>query len=525
MFISADPVGPVVRLRRCLLALGILLVVTAPALGQTFVSPTELRFEVLTGEAAEQEIELRNPVDRDLFGQAQLGEGVQEGLSVAPSEFTLAANETRNLTVLADGQALGAGRHEGQIQITLVDQADATTERHTVNLIAAVEAPALVFDRWENPLPSPVDGPTGVFALEMVTWLTLAFAVMRMNDVAVDRGMTFIPKGLRSKVLDRIDGPLFITLVVAGIKYTWRLAPPEGIPGTFGSVLTAAFAVSLAFLGYRVADSLLLYYGSRGQPRTGTRWEEVAIPVLRKVLLAGIGAFALFYVLQSVGIDLGWLVAGGVVIGLVLSNSLGPTLANLFSGLFILMDQPFREGDEIRLDTGEVCRVDRIGLRSTRLYYYRNHEMIVAPNNELENSRVTNLAYPDRRYRIHLDLSVAYGSPLAEVREVILDEVNEHPDVLSGSGSEPRLFFEAFGDNGLRFRLAFYINEVPERFRIASEIRNRIDEGFRQRDITIPFPQRTIWEGEGEDPLAEDLPREELDDAEDPDGHPPTASE
>jgi len=487
------------RVRRGLIVLAGLLVVAAPVLAQTFVSPGELTFDLMTDEGAKQSITLRNPVERDLFGQAQIPEDVGDGFTVQPREFTLGPNETDTVTVGANGAELGVGRHETRVQLTLVDQESATTERHTVNVTAVVEAPPLVFDRWENPLPDPADGTAGVFAMEMAVWFSLAWAAMRVNDLVVDRGLTFVPKRIRNKVLDRVDGPLFVVFVLAGVKYTWRMLPRQGLPGAADKLLTALLALSLAFLTYRVIDSILLYYGRRGRPRTEAKWDEVAVPVLRKVLLAGIGAFGLFYVLQTLGVDLGWLVAGGVVVGLVLSNSLGPTLANLFSGLFILMDRPFREDDDIRLTTGEVCRVERIGLRSTRLYYYRNHEMIIAPNNELENARVTNLAYPDRRYRLHLELSVAYGSPLSEVREILLAKADEHPDVLAGERSTPEVFFDEFGENGLQVRLAFYINEAAERFRISSELRRRIDDGFRERGITVPFPQRTIWEGEDEE--------------------------
>jgi small-conductance mechanosensitive channel len=488
--------------RRSLVAVGLLVaVLAAPVAAQTFVSPSELTFDPGTNQVQRETISLRNPVERTVFGQARMAEDVDQGFSVQPREFTMGPNETETLEVRADGADLGVGRHTNVVEITIVDQGTAATERHRVNVTATVEAPPLVFDRWENPLPEPAAGAAGVFALEMATWLGLAWIAMRVNDAAVVRGMPWIPRRVRNRILDRIDGPLFVTLVATGINYTWRLLPQRGFIGLVGSLLKAVLALSIAFLAYRIIDGMLVYYGQRSRPRTETGWDEVAVPVLRKVLLAGIGAFGLFYVLQTVGVDLGWLVAGGVVVGLVLSNSLGPTLANLFSGLFILMDRPFREGDDIRLSTGEVCHVRRIGLRSTRLYYYRNHEMIIAPNNELENARVVNLAYPDPRYRLHMDVSIAYGSPLGQVREIMIEEAREHPQILDGEGSEPMVFLEEFGDNGLQFRLAVYINDVAERFRIMSELRNRIDGAFRDADITIPFPQRTIWEADPDEPV------------------------
>ncbi len=158
-----------------------------------------------------------------------------------------------------------------------------------------------------------------------------------------------------------------------------------------------------------------------------------------------------------------------------------------------MIDRPFTEGQDVRLDTGEVCRVEKIGLRSTHLYFYRNHEYIVAPNKDMENTRIVNLNFPDTKYRIHVPVGVAYGSPVETVKRLLLEVADGHPEIYTDEEAQSRVFFDEFGDSALLFRLAVYVTSAAERFRIASELRDAIDEAFREHGITIAFPQRTVW--------------------------------
>ncbi len=506
---------------RWIVLLALLLVVPGAA-AQTFLTPWTATFEIEPGGTDETTFTIKNPINRSLFGFVRIDGDLASSTTVTPTEFQMGPTSERTLTATVDADNLTAGHHTGRLTVSLVDRETGRTQTHTANLTAELTAPLLLLGQWQTPLPAPLDGVLGLLLLEVAIFAAAGAILAGLVNGLVGLATRRMPERQSGEIRGRIGAPVFTIVLAGGLRYSWRFFEPTGLTGFIGSVLSAVVIAAIAFLVYRGIDASLLYYGQQIAPRTETRWDDVAVPVLRKITIALMGGFVVLYALQGIGIDLGFLVAGGVVIGLVLSSSLGPTLANLFSGLFILMDRPFREGDDIRLDTGEVCRVERIGLRSTRLYFYRNHEMIIAPNQQLENSRVVNLAYPDRRYRMHLPVSVAYGSPLDTVQEILLEKADAHEEVLGGEDSEPRVFFDDFGDNGLMFRLSFYVMEVGERFRIASELRDAIDAAFREAGVTIPFPQRTLWYGSGEklveagEALAGETPGPPSSDADDP---------
>ncbi len=66
------------------------------------------------------------------------------------------------------------------------------------------------------------------------------------------------------------------------------------------------------------------------------------------------------------------------------------SLSNFLSGIFLLMDQDIKEGGLIEID-GDGCRIEKIGLRTTKLYHRPSHNILVIPNNKMSREIVVNL--------------------------------------------------------------------------------------------------------------------------------------
>jgi small-conductance mechanosensitive channel len=221
--------------------------------------------------------------------------------------------------------------------------------------------------------------------------------------------------------------------------------------------------------------------------------DDLLVPVLEKVGAAVIVALVGVFLFKALGVDLSFLLAGGLVLGLVVSFAAQDTLSNFFAGIFILIDQPFREGDELMLETGEICRVDDIGLRTTKLFHFKNNQQMILPNNELATKRIINMSYPDPMYRLVLDVGVAYGSDLRKVKG-ILDEVGRsHESVIKDERHAPSVFVKEFGDSSINFEVRVFIPSSRHRNPVATDLIIAIKDAFDKADIEIPFPQRDIW--------------------------------
>jgi potassium-dependent mechanosensitive channel len=116
-------------------------------------------------------------------------------------------------------------------------------------------------------------------------------------------------------------------------------------------------------------------------------------------------------------------------------------------------------------------------------------EMIV-PNGHLVSEKVINWTLTSPIARIFLPVSVAYGSPVAQVQEILRDAAFAHPSVLKEP--PPQALFMAFGDSSLDFELRVWVKDVRLRMEMRSAVLADIDTRLREAGIEIPFPQRDL---------------------------------
>lgn len=367
-------------------------------------------------------------------------------------------------------------------------------ENATVTVLAS--GGGLVLDRFANPLPPPLDGDWGHFLLEVLAWVIIAGGVHFLVIPAV-RMATKRTRITWDDAIPKILGkPMFFAIVGAGVKESLEVFQlPVWLASALDRVYQAFVILLVLIVLYRVWHQVILAYTRRVAKRTSSQLDDRLLPVLEKfggVIIIILGGSA---ILQVFGVNLTVLAAGGAVASLVLAFAAQDTLSNFFSGIHILVDQPFREGDDIQLTSGEICRVHRIGLRSTHLYHGKNNELIVVPNNQLASNRIVNLVRPDIRARVQVNVQVAYGTDLLRAKEALLaaaqanDKVSKDPDV------RPLVRLNNFADSGLDLALWFWVADVRDQWQIASDVRESVLANFDKAGIEIPFPHRVILQG------------------------------
>jgi small-conductance mechanosensitive channel len=265
-----------------------------------------------------------------------------------------------------------------------------------------------------------------------------------------------------------------------------------GLIASLNSIYMIILVFIVIYMAYRIFDEILEELTIKKGGRFST-FGTVLKPMFRKIGLTVIFIGGVIFGLSSIGIDVTALLAGAGVAGLVIAFAAQDTLSNFFSGIHLLLDRPFRIGDIILLETGEYCRVENVGMRSTKLYSLFDHELIILPNNNVANQKIINIVKPDTRIRKTIDVGVAYGSNLDTVKKILMDVAMNHEKVVHEPGFEPVVRFTGFGDSSLNFILLVWIDDVMKQWGVLSDLRSSIDDEFKKENITIPFPQRTIW--------------------------------
>jgi small-conductance mechanosensitive channel len=219
------------------------------------------------------------------------------------------------------------------------------------------------------------------------------------------------------------------------------------------------------------------------EARTASLFQNIGMVVL-------MGASVYFFFLAW-HIDVtAWLASAGIV-GIAVGFAAKDTLANLFSGVFILVDAPYKVGDFVNLDSGERGRVTQVGLRSTRLLTRDDIEIII-PNSVMGNTKIINESGgPHEKERIRIKVGVAYGSDIDLVRETLMEIARHHDEICDDP--EPRVRFRAFGNSGLDFELLVWVDEPVLRGRLLDALNSEVYKEFGTRGIEIPFPKRDVY--------------------------------
>lgn len=192
--------------------------------------------------------------------------------------------------------------------------------------------------------------------------------------------------------------------------------------------------------------------------------------------------------LQSSGVQITAIFAASTALLIGVGLALQTFFQDIISGIFIIMDQSVHVGDYIEIDK-KIGRVEEIKLRTTRAVTIDNKVLIIPNHMYLKNS-LYNWTQNGSVTKDYVSVGVAYGSDTQLVKKLLLQTAKEHKSILSSP--EPFVLFDEFGDSSLNFELVFSIHNSFQLAIIKSDLRFRIDELFRENNVTIPFPQRDV---------------------------------
>jgi len=217
---------------------------------------------------------------------------------------------------------------------------------------------------------------------------------------------------------------------------------------------------------------------------------QETLPLFLNATLILIWILAIYLLFSAWGVNMtAWLASAGVL-GIAVGFGAKDTIANLFGGMFILADAPYKIGDYIVLDNSERGMVTHIGIRSTRLLT-RDDVEITIPNSIMVNSKIINQSGgPHEKFRVRVKVGVAYGSDIDQVKQVLLDVANSVDGVCPKP--EPRVRFRQFGESSLDLELLCWVEEPELRGRMLDALNTRVYKQFAQHRIEIPFPQRDL---------------------------------
>ncbi len=285
----------------------------------------------------------------------------------------------------------------------------------------------------------------------------------------------------RLLIVRQLSFVLVVAAVAAGLRIFTLFTP--GKYETFDQVLSWVLLFLGAITAIRLAG--LLYFDLH-LPHRGVR-----LPSLLPMVTVGAAYFIAALITFKISfpeVGLAGLVTGSAITSLVIGLALQPILGNIFAGIVIGLEKPFRINDWIKIGDIE-GRVVSISWRTTHLRT-RDSDNLIIPNAKMADDRILNYYYPHPMHLEKIVFGADYKSPPYRVRQALLAAAAGVPGALEKP--TPDVFVLAFGESAIQYELRVWIEDIAQRPRIGSDIRTRVWEEFGRRGITIPFPMRTL---------------------------------
>jgi small-conductance mechanosensitive channel len=324
--------------------------------------------------------------------------------------------------------------------------------------------------------------------LSVIIFIVIAKIADMLVDKVLRKFTRFTKSDLDDKLIDLVHKPILFTVIILGVIFAVSyLKPSQKVIFYTNSILYSLLAVIWCFILIKISASVIEHAIQRTSDETGMKND--VIPLIENVSKIVFIALALMLILSIWKINITPLMASAGIAGAAVAFAAKDTIANVFAGISVSMDKPFKIGDYIVLDKGERGEVVAIGLRSTRIKT-RDDIMITIPNSIIANTKIINESAPIPKFRIRIPIGVAYGSDIDLIQKTLFVIAEENENVLSDP--VPSVRFRDFGNSSLNFELLFWTKEPALRGLTIHELNCAIYKKFNELSIKIPFPQRDV---------------------------------
>ena len=244
--------------------------------------------------------------------------------------------------------------------------------------------------------------------------------------------------------------------------------------------LEIAKAVLLILVEF-IVIKVVLRIAKRAAKNPKSKMSNLAKTFMISILKVVLYFILIMTILSVIGVNISNIVTAISALSIAISFAISEIATNFASGLIIIGNKPFQEGDYIAC-SGNEGTVVSTSMFSTRLLTVDN-KVVVVPNAVLATNPVTNFSTMPKR-RVDLTFGVAYGSDVAKVQKIMGDVLDANKLVLHEDGYNLRLGEE--GASSLNFNCRFWV-ENKDYWDAYFDINEAMLAAFNANGIEIPY--------------------------------------
>jgi len=312
--------------------------------------------------------------------------------------------------------------------------------------------------------------------------------------------------------------------IFAGIKYLTFTLPVESFMIKGVKIL---FNISVGWFIVSFLDQVIVQYWIPYTQKTESDLDDHLVPFIRKFIKVFVIVILIIMIISQLGYNVTSLITGLGIGGLAIALAAQSMLGNIFGGLNIIWDKPFKIGDRIRMDRFDGT-VTEIGMRSTKIrtlegtYVSIPNQMVsaqplenltrdqiyVTPKSEGsvnaksdgkkshkgENKDEIQTAIPESQIprRVLLNIGLTYNTSTQKIRQA-QEIIKEVVKTTKGTDGNCRTSFKTFGDFSLMIEVVWFCKDILNLPEVTNEVNLGIKDGLEKEGIQMAFPTRTLY--------------------------------
>lgn len=294
-------------------------------------------------------------------------------------------------------------------------------------------------------------------------------------------------------LVEKLERPIvFFVFIVAYWISIHYLTFQEGLMLNLEKVAYFALAINITSVLAKITDALIVHVVMPLSEKTESGFDDQLIPVVRKALKALIWSLGLIIGLDNIGFDITAMIAGLGIGGLALALAAQDSVKNIFAGIMIFLDKPFKLNDRIQID-GFDGNVEEVGIRSTRIRTLEGR-IVTIPNCTFTDNSVINVT-SQPALKVKLALGLTYDTnedDMQKAIDILKDIVMGIDDITDDFSAG----FNGFGDFSLNILFIYYVKPESHWLNTQTIVNKEILKRFNSEKLDFAFPTQTILKKE-----------------------------
>ena len=323
--------------------------------------------------------------------------------------------------------------------------------------------------------------------------LILSFVVVKMLywifSNVIRRLTSKTKTNLDDVLIDKLEKPLTYLVLILGYWISIHyLVFKEEVELVLENAAYFLLVIDVTAILSRVVDALITEIIMPISEKSDSSFDNQLIPVIQKGVRSIIWILGIIIGLDNIGFDITAMIAGLGIGGLALALAAQDSVKNIFAGIMIFLDKPFRIKDRIQVD-GFDGIVEEVGLRSTRLRTLEGR-IVTIPNSRFTDNSVTNVT-SQPTLKVKLNLGLTYDTDEVQMQKAIdiLEDIVKNQEAITDDYAAG---FNGFGDFSLNILFIYYVKPDSHWLDTQTLVNKEILRRFNKEGLEFAFPTQTI---------------------------------